>query len=159
MRFSTADLCDEHGEKVRVVAPIFRNYGRASAFHGEIATVRVFEDNLLVRDALSRPGQGKVLVVDGGGSLNCALIGDRLATLAHENGWAGVLVNGCIRDSAPIATIGIGVCAVATHPRKSAKRGSGDVDVIVSFANVNFVPGEELYCDEDGIIVCSTRLF
>jgi regulator of ribonuclease activity A len=159
MRFSTADLCDEHGEKVRVVAPIFRNYGGAPTFHGEIATVRVFEDNLLVRDALSRPGQGKVLVVDGGGSLNCALIGNRLAALAHENGWAGVLVNGCIRDSAPIATIAIGVCAVATHPRKSAKRGSGDVNVIVSFANVNFVPGEELYSDEDGIIVCSTRLF
>ena len=158
MVFSTADLCDEHGEKVSVVAPLFRNYGGAIKFRGEIATVKVFEDNVLVRDALSKSGAGKVLVVDGGGSLNCALVGDQLAALAYQNGWAGIVVNGCIRDSAAMAQIPIGIHALAAHPRKSTKRWVGEAGVPVHFASVNFVPGAQLYSDEDGIIVSDEPL-
>jgi regulator of ribonuclease activity A len=158
MIFSTADLCDQHAGQVQIAAPLFRSYGGLAAFHGEISTIKVFEDNVLVRTALSQPGGGKVLVVDGGGSLNCALAGDQLAALAQQNGWSGIVVNGCIRDSAAIAKIRIGVRALNTHPKKSAKRGQGEKNVPVFFAGVNFVPGEQLYSDEDGMIVSGTCL-
>jgi len=158
MNFKTADLCDEHGDRVLVVAPLFRKYGGGAAFCGEITTVRVFEDNVLVREALSQAGHGKVLVIDGGGSLRCALVGDQLAALAYQNGWSGIVVNGCIRDAEAIAEIGLGLRALATNPRKSVKRGLGDRDLTVTFGGVNFVPGHYLYADNDGMVVSEFSL-
>jgi regulator of ribonuclease activity A len=148
----TADLCDQDDE-ARVAEPMFRDFGKRIAFSGPIATVKVFEDNVLVRQELEEEGRGRVLVVDGGGSKRCALLGDRLAGLARDNGWAGVIVYGCIRDSAEIAEIDVGVKALATHPRKSIKRGEGVRDVAVTFAGVTFSPGEIVHADADGIVV------
>lgn len=158
MNFATADLCDQFESAVRVAEPIFRNYGGRSAFWGQIATVSVFEDNVLVRSALERPGLNRVLVVDGGASEKVALVGDRLAQIAFDNRWCGIVVNGCIRDSAVIATIDIGVKALNTIPKKSVKKGIGDVDVPVTFAGVTFNPGEFLYADADGVIVSPKNL-
>jgi regulator of ribonuclease activity A len=123
-----------------------------------IATVQVLEDNVLVRQALEEPGLGRVLVIDGGGSLRCALLGDMLATLARDNGWAGVIVNGCVRDSQAIGALKVGVMALATHPRKSAKLGQGARDVPVTFAGVTFRPGQMVYADRDGIVVAARPL-
>ncbi len=156
--FATADLCDEFGEGVRVAEPVFRDYGGASSFRGPVATVRVFEDNVLVREALEEDGRGRVLVVDGGGSTRCALVGGRLAALAHENGWAGIFVNGCIRDSAEMSPLPIGVKALNTSPRKSAKEGTGERNVPVDFAGIEVSSGEYLYADEDGIVVAEHDL-
>jgi regulator of ribonuclease activity A len=156
--FATTDLCDEFGDGVRVAQPLFRDYGGASSFRGPVSTVRVFEDNVLVRGALEEDGRGRVLVVDGGGSTRCALVGDQLAALAHENGWAGIVVNGCIRDSAEISSIPVGVKALNTLPRRSAKEGTGERDVPVGFAGVELFPGEYLYADEDGIVVADRDL-
>lgn len=153
MSFTTADLCDRHEAWVRVVAPGFRDYGGLHCFSGPIATVKVHEDNGLVRAALEKPGEGRVLVVDGGGSLCCALAG-----LAHRNGWAGLLIYGCIRDSEAIACVAIGVKALGTHPRKSVKKGAGDRDIPVTFSGVTFAPGDHLYADRDGIVVASEPL-
>ncbi len=154
----TADLYDAHGEKLRVLAPLFRDFGATRAFCGPVSTVKVFEDNSLVRAALEEAGEGRVLVVDGGGSLRCALVGDNLAVLGRDNGWAGIVVYGCIRDAAPIGEIAIGVKAIATNPRKSIKKGEGDRDVTVRFAEVSIAPGDYLYADEDGIVLADSRL-
>jgi len=157
MSFKTPDLCDqfeaELGKTVRVVAPMFQPYGGRAAFSGEIVTLKIFEDNTLVREIFGEDGKGKVLVIDGGGSLRCALVGDQLAILAHKNGWEGVVVYGCIRDSGDIAAIDIGVRALNTHPQKTVKKGIGDRDLAVTFGGVTFNPGEFLYADEDGIVV------
>ena len=153
MTLATADLCDQHEGEVRVAEPIFRAYGGTLAFGGPIATVKVFEDNVLVRQALSDKGAGRVLVVDGGGSLRCALVGDQIAVLARDNGWAGIVVYGCIRDSLAINELPIGVRALGTHPLKSIKKGAGDRGIPVTFAGVTFVPGHHLYADADGVIV------
>lgn len=162
MTFKTPDLCDEFeaqlGKTVRVVAPMFQRYGGRSSFSGEIVTLKVFEDNSLVREAFAANGQGKVLVIDGGGSMRCALVGDQLAILAHKNGWEGVIVYGCIRDSADINGIAIGIRALNTHPQKSIKKGVGDRDIAVTFGGVTFNPGETLYADEDGVLVSSRAL-
>ncbi|WP_405224751.1 ribonuclease E activity regulator RraA [Lentisalinibacter sediminis] len=158
MTIKTADLCDEHAARVRIADPIFRAYGGRPAFGGPITTLRVFEDNVLVRSALEGPGDGRVLVVDGSASMRCALLGDQLAALAADNGWAGVVVNGCIRDSADIAGIDIGVRALATMPLKSRKLGRGERDVAVAFAGVAFEPGHHLYADEDGLLVSADAL-
>lgn len=149
--FATADLSDAHGESLVVADPIFRDFGSAPRFAGPIATVKVFEDNALVRRRLETDGEGRVLVVDGGGSLRRALVGDVLASLAVANGWAGLVVYGCVRDSAALATMGIGIKALATHPRRSEKTGAGSLDVAVTFAGVTFTPGAWLYADADGI--------
>ncbi len=154
----TADLCDAHPERAAVAHPGFRDYGRVKAFHGVIETVKTFEDNSLVRAALDTRGDGKVLVVDGGGSMRCALFGDQLAALAHTNGWSGVIINGCIRDAVAISTTDIGVKALTTHPRKSLKRNYGDHNVPVQFAGVTFKPGAYVYADEDGIVVSDEDL-
>lgn len=154
----TADLYDAHGDTLQVAAPLFRNYGGRKTFHGPIATLKVFEDNTLVRAALETPGNGRVLVVDGGGSLRCALVGDMLAQLAIDNGWAGIVVNGCIRDAADIDTMNIGIKALATHPAKSDKRGEGQKDVTVTFAGVSFSPEHHVYADRDGIVVAEKSL-
>jgi regulator of ribonuclease activity A len=158
MNFTTPDLYDVHEQDVRVAEPLFRNYGGAASFHGPIATVKVFEDNSLVREALSEPGAGRVLVVDGGGSLRCALVGDQLAALGHKNNWAGIIVNGCIRDSAEIGRVDIGVKALNTNPKKSVKKGAGERNVPVIFAGVTFTPGEHVYADEDGILITAHNL-
>ncbi|MGD8913647.1 MAG: ribonuclease E activity regulator RraA [Candidatus Thiodiazotropha sp.] len=151
--FKTADLCDLHEEHLQVCNPGFRHYGGFKAFHGPIATLKCFEDNSKVREQLDQAGEGRVLVVDGGGSLRCALLGDILAQKAVDNGWAGILVNGCIRDATEIGGMSLGVMSLATNPRKSVKKGMGDTGVEVKFSGVTFRPGEWLYADEDGIVV------
>lgn len=158
MSFATADLYDQHQHRVQVLTPMLSDYGGKRRFSGPIATVKVFEDNGLVRAALEEPGAGKVLVVDGGGSLRCALVGDKLAELASRNGWAGLVVYGCIRDAATIATIPIGLKAVNTTPRKSVKQGAGDRNIPVQFAGVTFTPGWFLYADEDGVLISDQSL-
>lgn len=162
MEFLTTDLCDGHEEAIggdlRIVAPMFRSYGGRAAFCGPIATLKLFEDNSLVRKAVEQPGEGRVLVIDGGGSLRRALVGDQLAALGVKNGWSGIVVYGCIRDSRAIAQMGIGVFALATHPQKTVKRNVGEQDVPVTFGGVTFHPGEWLYADEDGVLVSRVPL-
>ena len=158
MSFATADLYDEHGDNLQVALPLFNDYGGVLKFSGQISTLKCYEDNTLVRAALEESGNGKVLVVDGGESLRCALVGDMLAQLGMENGWAGIIVSGCIRDSVVISGIEIGVKAIATNPRKSVKKGAGDRDIPVNFAGVNFIPGQCIYADEDGIVVAENEL-
>src|SRR5574343_1585520 len=162
MSFMTPDLCDQFeadlGQSVRVVAPMFQRYGGRTSFAGEIVTLKIFEDNSLVREVLGESGKGKVLVIDGGGSLRCALVGDQLAILAQKNGWEGIVVYGCIRDSGDINGIDIGVRELNTHPQKSLKKGVGDKNVAVTFGGVTFNPGEWLYADEDGVLVSGKPL-
>jgi regulator of ribonuclease activity A len=152
-KFKTADLCDEHGDNAAVCEPLFRDYGGRRAFCGEIVTVKCFEDNSLVRTMLSEHGEGRVLVVDAGASDRCAMLGDQLAQKAVFNGWAGILMNGHIRDTAEIAKMALGVKALGSHPRKSVKAGRGEIQVPVSFAGVAFRPGDALYADEDGVLL------
>lgn len=158
MSTPTADLYDEHGDALRVMAPLFDSFGAKKTFAGEVSTLKVHEDNSLVRAALEEPGAGRVLVVDGGGSQRCALVGDQLALLGANNGWAGVVVYGCIRDADPIDKIDIGVKAIATNPRKSVKKGVGERDVPVQFAEVTIAPGDYLYADRDGIVLSEREL-
>jgi regulator of ribonuclease activity A len=158
MPVATADLCDEFGAEVRAAEPLFRDWGGLSSFAGPIETLRVFEDNALVRATLETPGHGRVLVVDGGGSLRRALVGGNLAALAHRNGWSGIVVHGCIRDAAEIAATPLGVKALNAIPRKSATAGAGERGVPVTFAGLTFVPGAHLYADRDGIVVSDRDL-
>ncbi|MDE3011362.1 MAG: ribonuclease E activity regulator RraA [Pseudomonadota bacterium] len=158
MTFKTADLCDQFSDELQVLEPMFSNFGGNGTFHGPVVTLKVFEDNSLVRKALEAPGQGRVLVVDGGASMRCALVGDQLAELAVRNGWSGIVVNGCIRDSEAIASLDIGVQAIGTHPLKSVKRGEGQHDVELRFAGARIAPGSFLYADDDGIVVAARAL-
>lgn len=158
MSFATADLYDEHEENVQVATPMFNDYGGKKKFSGPASTVKVFEDNSLVRATLEEPGEGRVLVVDGEGSLRCALVGDMLAILAKDNGWQGIVVFGCIRDSSVIADIDIGVKALNTNPRKSVKKGVGERDVRLVFADVTINPGDYIYADEDGVVISNSKL-
>lgn len=158
MEFKTADLCDHFQEIVEIAEEPFGDFGGRARFCGVIETVKAFEDNSKVKECLAEPGAGKVLVVDGGGSMRRAMLGDMLAASAVKNGWAGVLVNGCIRDSADIATMDLGVKALGTHPCKTEKRGLGRHNVPVRFAGVTFQPGHYLYADEDGILVSAKPL-
>jgi regulator of ribonuclease activity A len=158
MCVKNADLFDQFDDRVRVCDPIFRDFGGRRCFSGPVSTVKCFEDNSLVKAALGEPGEGRVLVVDAGGSLRCAMLGDLLAASAVENGWSGVVLFGCVRDSADIAAMALGVKALATNPRKSEKRGEGQRDLAVSFAGVCFRPGDYIYCDEDGILVSTEPL-
>jgi regulator of ribonuclease activity A len=158
VNFTTADLCDAFAPSLQLAQPLFRDYGGTPRFAGPIDTVRVFEDNVLVRQALEAPGRGRVLVVDGGGSLRSALVGGRLAALARENGWAGLIVNGCIRDAAETRRIPIGIKALNTSPMRSGKSGAGERAVGVSFAGVAFTPGHFVYADEDGVVVAERSL-
>ncbi|MDY6942739.1 MAG: ribonuclease E activity regulator RraA [Pseudomonadota bacterium] len=158
MSLATTDLCDAYSDQLQVVEPLFRDFGGRVHFHGAIATLKVFEDNSLVRRALETPGEERVLVVDGGGSLRCALLGDQLGELAVENGWAGIVVYGCIRDSDAIGQLDLGVKAITTHPLKSVKRGGGQENIDVRFLGVTFRPGAWLYADADGIVVSDGAL-
>ena len=154
----TADLCDEFGDVVQVAAPGLRDFGGVGAFQGAIATLRVLEDNGLVRAAFEEEGAGRVLVVDGQGSTRCALVGDVMAQLAADHGWSGIVVNGCVRDSLALATVPIGIKALATSPRRPGKTGAGERDLPVQFAGVTFRPGGFLYADADGILVAENGL-
>jgi regulator of ribonuclease activity A len=158
MQFATTDLCDAHGDLVHVVHPGYLDLGGVSTFAGPIATLRVHEDNARVRARLETPGGGRVLVVDGGASMRCALVGGNLATLAADHGWAGIVVNGCVRDRRELRAASVGIRALATHPRKSGKTGAGEEEIAVTFGGVTFTPGHWLYADEDGIIVAPRAL-
>jgi regulator of ribonuclease activity A len=150
---STSDLWDVNRDSALVCELQFRQFGGSSAFSGRIATVRCHEDNVLVKQTVSAPGDGRVLVVDGGGSLRCALVGDNVAGLALENGWAGLVINGCVRDVDALAALALGVKALGSNPRPSGKDGAGEVEVPVSFGGATFTPGALLYSDADGILV------
>ncbi|MFN8072223.1 MAG: ribonuclease E activity regulator RraA [Mycobacterium sp.] len=149
----TADLVDEIGDDVRSCDLQFGQFGGRPEFAGPIRTVRCFQDNALLKSVLSGPGDGGVLVIDGGGSLHTALVGDVIAELARSNGWAGLIVNGAVRDAATLRTLDIGIKALGTNPRKSTKTGAGEPDVAVSLGGVDFRPGDVAYSDDDGIVV------
>ena len=149
----TADLMDERGDELASCDVQLRDFGGRTRFSGRVRTVRCLEDNVLLRTMLSTPGSGQVLVVDGGGSMRTALMGDNIARSAVDHGWAGVVINGCVRDTAELARLPIGIRALGSNPRRSAKAGSGEVDTPVTFGGATFVPGAELYADEDGIVV------
>lgn len=149
----TADLVDDIGPDVRSCDVQFRQFGARAQFAGPISTVRCDEDNALLKSVLSTPGDGGVLVIDGGGSLHTALVGDVIAELAHSNGWAGLVVHGAVRDAAALRNLDVGIKALGTNPRKSGKTGAGDRDVTVGFGGVAFVPGDIAYSDDDGIVV------
>jgi regulator of ribonuclease activity A len=153
----TADLCDAH-PGLRVLAPLFRDYGSVCEIAGAVVTLKVFEDNQLVRSVLETAGKGRVLVVDGGGSLRTALVGGNLGKLAETNGWAGVLVHGAVRDAAELATCRVGIKALATVPKKSAKTGAGEREVEVTFAGLTIRPTDWLFADEDGIVIADHAL-
>lgn len=161
--FSICDLCDAHEDRLadgrlRVLAPVLVSFGRRAAFAGPVATVQVFEDNALVRAALEQPGAGRVLVVDGGGSFRRALLGGKLARLAADNGWAGVVLDGCVRDRAEIDACDLGVRARGVHPRKPGKLGHGTAGAAISVLGTPVRPGEWLYADADGILISSEPL-
>jgi regulator of ribonuclease activity A len=157
MANSTADLCDRKGSDLTVAEPIFSSYGGRRSFEGTVATLQVHEDNVLVRAALTDAGEGRVLVVDGGGSLRCALLGDQIGALAEASGWSGIVVNGCVRDVRALAELGIGIKALGPNPRKSGKQGEGTRDIPVRFAGITFAPGSYLVADDDGIVVVRQR--
>ena len=156
-KFVTGDLCDAHKANVdgsfRVLPPAFRDYGKRARFAGVVSTVKCFEDNSFVKAALEEPGLGRVLVVDGGGSLRRALVGGNIAAGAAKNGWAGVLVDGCVRDSAELAQCDIGIRALALVPMPTERRNQGQRDVALHLHGVWVLPGEWLVADEDGIVV------
>lgn len=150
---ATADLYDERGSELASVALQFLDLGGVSTFSGPVRTVRCFQDNALLKSVLGTPGDGAVLVIDGGGSLETALVGDIIAGLGVDNGWAGLIVNGAIRDRVAIGTLPIGVKALGSNPAKSTKTGAGEADVPVTIGGVEFRPGARVWCDEDGILV------
>ncbi|MFK7827685.1 MAG: ribonuclease E activity regulator RraA [Oligoflexales bacterium] len=158
MYFQTADLVDDFFDEVEVGWSILNSYGSIGKFFGPIETIRTFEDNSKVRAQLESPGHGRILVVDGGASLNCALLGDSLAGLAAENGWKGIIINGCIRDRIALSEIPIGIMALGTCPKKSIKQNRGEVGLDLFFANMKFAVGMWLYCDEDGMLGAGRNL-
>ena len=163
MNFSTCDLCDVHEDKLAngsltALPPVFLPFGKRTSFSGIAATLKVFEDNVLVRNALQTPGHGSVLVVDGGGSLRCALFGGNLGKLAEKNGWAGIIIYGCVRDVDELAACDVGVRALAVHPRRSTRKGLGDRGLAVSIAGVMVRPGDWIYADRDGVLVSREQL-
>ncbi|MCC5885951.1 MAG: ribonuclease E activity regulator RraA [Gammaproteobacteria bacterium] len=151
---SLPDLCDAFADIVTVLEPMFSDFGGLEFFGGPVVTVKCFEDNSLVAEQVALPGKGRVLVVDGGGSMRCALLGDNLAQKAADNDWAGILIYGCVRDVEILADIPVGVQALAAHPRRSVKKGIGELNVPVTFAGVTIRPGDHLYADANGVI-CS----
>ncbi len=158
MSFTTPDLCDDFAEVIRVVEPMFNNFGGTGTFGGEIVTVKCFEDNSFVKENASKPGHGKVMVVDGGGSLRRALLGDLIAKDAVKNGWEGFIIYGCIRDVDIIGRLDIGVQALDTVPLKTEKKGIGELNIPVTFGGVTFRPGEYVYADNNGVVVSGESL-
>ncbi|MDR2990627.1 MAG: ribonuclease E activity regulator RraA [Burkholderiaceae bacterium] len=161
-KFATCDLCDVHEADTsgafRVLPPTFQDYGAARPFCGPVHTLRCPEDNSRVREAVNSPGQGRVLVIDSGGSLRHGLVGGNLAAAAAKNGWAGIVVDGCVRDAAELRASGVPIRALALMPRRTEKRGEGQAGVPVRIQGVPVRPGDWLYADEDGIVVCNCAL-
>jgi regulator of ribonuclease activity A len=159
---ATCDLCDTHKNDssgaFRVLPPVFRDFGARHRFAGPVSTVKCFEDNTLVKAAVDSPGEGRVLVVDGGGSLRRALLGGNLGAAAARNGWAGVVIDGCVRDLAELALCDTGIRALAPMPLPTEKRGEGQRDVAVQLQGVWVRPGDWLYADEDGMVVSAQPL-
>jgi regulator of ribonuclease activity A len=159
--FSTCDLCDVHkgdaSGAFRVLPPVFRTFGGRERFAGAVVTVQCFEDNTLVKQRLESPGEGRVLVVDGGASLRRALVGGNIAAAAARNGWAGVVIDGCVRDVAELATCAVGIRALASMPLPTERRQQGLADLPVRVQGVWVRPGEWLCADEDGIVVMPSR--
>jgi len=153
----TSDILDEHPEDALVCQLAFRQFGGLAAFAGAIVTVRCHEDNVLLKERLSEPGEGRVLVIDGGGSLRVALLGDMIAGLAAANGWVGLVVHGGVRDVAVLRHLPVGIKALGSNPRPSGKTGAGEIDVPVEFGGVTFRPGATLVSDDDGIVVLDQR--
>lgn len=158
MNYSVTDLSDSFGEALRYPAPIFADFGGQIAFSGPVKTIAAFEDNSLVREAVEQPGHGRVLVVDGGGSTNCALFGGNLAALAEKNGWAGVVIFGYVRDKDELNAAHIGIKALGLHPKKSEKRGLGTYDISLTIAGTRIHPNDWLYADADGIVIAGEEL-
>ena len=158
MSFATADLYDQFFAEVDVCTPTFASYGGLRNFYGPVSTVRCYEDNARIKEATAEPGQGRVLVVDGGGSLRFALFGDLMTAAAVQNGWAGVIINGCIRDSVQLAQMELGILALGTTPRRTERRNQGIRDEVVELAGVRFTPGDWVFVDTDGILVGSRNL-
>lgn len=158
--FKTTDLCDafETDPSLQVVEPVFRDYGGVVAFCGRVATVKVKDDNVRVRQMLETPGEGRVLVVDGEGSTWCALLGDQVAQIASDNGWSGIIINGGVRDVTDVGKIALGVKALFAMPRRSKKEGTGKENVPLAFAGVTIIPGDYVYADEDGILIAKRDL-
>jgi regulator of ribonuclease activity A len=150
---ATADLCDEHGDALGCCDLQMRQFGARASFYGSAVTVRCYEDIGLLRSVLAEPGEARVLVVDGGGSLRRALLGDMIGGMAAENGWAGIVVNGAVRDVAALRTLDIGIKALGSSPRRSPRTGDGARDIPVTFGGVTFSPGAEIHSDDDGIVV------
>jgi regulator of ribonuclease activity A len=150
---ATSDVVDEYGDRAAVCGVGFRQFGGVAAFGGQISTVRCFEDNVLVKQRVSEPGEGRVLVVDGGGSMRIALVGDMVAGLAAANGWAGLVLYACVRDVALLRELPLGIKALGSTPLPSAKTGAGELDVPVTFGDITFTPGAMLFSDDDGIVV------
>lgn len=155
---STADLYDRFGEDLRVCAPLYRDFGGRIAFAGTAVTVKCFEDNSRIKEALDEPGAGRVLVADCGGSLRCAMLGDMIAERAVAQGWAGVILDGCVRDVLRLAELDLGIKAIAATPRKSNRRGEGQRDIPVQIGGVLVHPGDAVRCDRDGIVVAAPEL-
>jgi regulator of ribonuclease activity A len=163
MSFSTCDICDANENRIAegvlaVLPPLFQSFGKRAAFSGQAVTLKVFEDNVLVRSTLETPGNDRVLVVDGGGSLRCALVGGNLGVLAEKNGWAGIIVNGCVRDSVELNGCDVGIRALALHPQRSVRKGIGERDLQVTIAGVAVRPGDWIYADADGVLVARSKL-
>ncbi|MEE4218559.1 MAG: ribonuclease E activity regulator RraA [Xanthomonadales bacterium] len=158
MAISVPDICDEYFAQIRVLEPGFTDFGAKQKFSGEIVTVKCFEDNSLVKDLVGSVGRGRVIVVDGGGSMRRALLGDLLAAKAAENGWQGLLINGCVRDVEILANIDLGIKALNSHPVKTDKRGEGQRDIVIEFGGVKIEPGQFLYADANGVVVADRDL-
>ncbi|EQB2598425.1 putative 4-hydroxy-4-methyl-2-oxoglutarate aldolase [Aeromonas salmonicida] len=152
------DLCDQHGDALQVADPLFHDFGGKPLFYGQAVTLSCYEDNSLVRELVNRPGQGRVMVIDGGGSLRRALLGDQLAIKAAEQGWEGIVIFGAVRDVGTLATLALGVKALAACPVKTEKLGQGELDAVVSFAGVTINPGDYVYADLNGVLVSTARL-
>lgn len=156
--FTTPDLCDQFSDELQIVAPLFKNFGGKKVFSGEVVTIQCYEDNSLVKEQVEQPGNERVLVIDGGGSLRCALLGDMLAKKAMDNGWQGLVIYGCVRDVDEIAQMNLGVQAQASMPLRSIRKGKGELNLSISFGGVTFKPGDYLYADNNGIVLASRSL-
>lgn len=158
MSYSTPDLCDDYPDLVKVLEPMLANYGGRDTFGGEIVTIKCHEDNSLVKEHAGKPGHGKVMVVDGGGSLRRALLGDMIAENAVRNGWEGFIIYGCVRDVDALASLDLGVQAMGSVPLKTDKRNIGDLNIPLIFGGVTFKPGDYVYADNNGVIVSPEAL-
>ncbi len=156
--FTTPDLCDQFSDELQVLTPLLKNFGGRKTFSGEIVTIQCYEDNSLVKEQVEQSGNERVLVVDGGGSLRCALLGDMLAKKAMDNGWQGLVMYGCVRDVDEIAQMNLGVQAQASIPLRSIRKGKGELNLSISFGGVTFKPGNYLYADNNGIVLAPRPL-